>query len=51
MPVPLEPLIEYQDGDVTIKVIRTPLHHQHIEEILDDLPDSIKEIVSSVLGR
>lgn len=51
MPVALEPNIEYQEGEVTIKVTRTPIHHQHIEEILDDLPDSIKEIVSSVLGR
>lgn len=51
MPVALEPLIEYQEGEVTIKVTRTPIHHQQVEDILDDLPDSIKEIVSSVLGR
>jgi hypothetical protein len=51
MPVPLEPLIEYKEGDVSVKVTRTPLNHQPLEDILDDLPDSIKEIVSSVLGR
>jgi hypothetical protein len=51
MPVALDPLIEYKEGDVTIKVTRTPLQHQPLEDILDDFPDSIKEIVSSVLGR
>jgi hypothetical protein len=51
MPRALEPKIEYQEGDVTIKVTRTPTHHQPVEEILDELPDGIKEIVSSVLGR
>lgn len=51
MPQALEPMIEYKEGDVTIKVTRTPTHHQPVEDILDDLPDSIKEIVSSVLGR
>lgn len=51
MPQPLEPMIEYQEGEVTIKVTRTPTHHQPIEDILNDLPDTIKEIVSSVLGR
>ena len=44
-------MIEYQEGEVTIKVSRTPIHHQPIEDILNDLPDTIKEIVSSVLGR
>jgi hypothetical protein len=49
LPSALPPLVEYKDGDVTIKVTRTPSHHQPIEDILDELPDSIKEIVSSVL--
>jgi hypothetical protein len=51
MPVALEPSIEYKEGEVTIKVTRTPTHHQPVEDILDELPDGIKEIVSNVLGR
>ena len=51
MPVALEPLIEYKEGDVTYQVTRTPTEHQPLGDILDELPDAIKEIVSSVLGR
>lgn len=51
MPVALEPSIEYKEGEVTIKVTRTPTYHQPVEDILDELPDGIKEIVSNVLGR
>jgi len=51
MPQALDPLIEYLEGDVTIKVTRTPTHYQPIDEIVGDLPDAIKEIVSNLIGR
>lgn len=44
--VPLEH-IEAQVGDTTIKIDRTAGSIQLLEDILDDFPDDIKEIVAA----
>ena len=39
--------IEAQIGDTTVKINRTHAQMQLLEDILDDFPDDIKEIVAA----
>lgn len=46
-----EEQIECQVDDVTVKVMRTRTHTQPLADILDELPDDIKEIVTRTINN